>query len=57
MTLIATLCPEPEILILPEPTPGLDPLIRKEFIKVVIGAYQEPDPENRTSLVSTHHRV
>ncbi len=54
MALIAALCPEPELLILDEPTSGLDPLIRKEFIEVVIGAYQESDPENRTVLVSTH---
>lgn len=54
MALIAALCPEPELLILDEPTSGLDPLVRREFIEVVIGAYQETDPANRTVLVSTH---
>lgn len=54
VALIGALCPEPELLILDEPTSGLDPLIRREFIRTVIGAYQDGDPENRTVFVSTH---
>ncbi len=54
VALIGALCPEPELLILDEPTSGLDPLIRREFIRTVIGAYQDKDPENRTVFVSTH---
>jgi ABC-2 type transport system ATP-binding protein len=41
-------------LILDEPTSGLDPIVRREFIRTVIGAYQEGDPARRTVLVSTH---
>jgi ABC-2 type transport system ATP-binding protein len=54
MALIGALCPEPELLVLDEPTSGLDPLIRREFIRTVIGAYQDGDPEGRTVFVSTH---
>ncbi|HIG28247.1 MAG TPA: ABC transporter ATP-binding protein [Verrucomicrobiales bacterium] len=54
VALIGALCPEPELLILDEPTSGLDPLVRQEFIRTVIGAYQEGDPDNRTIFVSTH---
>ncbi len=54
VALIGALCPEPELLILDEPTSGLDPLVRREFIKTVIGAYQEGDPGKRTVFVSTH---
>ncbi|MDC0325199.1 ABC transporter ATP-binding protein [bacterium] len=54
VALIGALCPEPELLILDEPTSGLDPLIRREFIRTVIGAYQDGDPENRTVFISTH---
>ncbi len=54
VALIGALCPEPELLVLDEPTSGLDPLVRREFIRTVIGAYQEGDPERRTVFVSTH---
>jgi ABC-2 type transport system ATP-binding protein len=54
VALVGALCPEPELLILDEPTSGLDPLVRRDFIKTVIGAYQDTDPENRTVFVSTH---
>ncbi|MBI4658950.1 MAG: ABC transporter ATP-binding protein [Verrucomicrobia bacterium] len=54
VALIGALCPEPELLILDEPTSGLDPLVRREFIRTVIGAYQDADPGNRTVFVSTH---
>jgi ABC-2 type transport system ATP-binding protein len=54
VALIGALCPEPELLILDEPTSGLDPMIRREFIRTVIGAYQDGGPEPRTVFVSTH---
>jgi ABC-2 type transport system ATP-binding protein len=54
VTLIGAICAEPELLVLDEPTSGLDPLVRREFIRAVIGAYQEADPERRTVFVSTH---
>ncbi len=54
LALITAICPEPELLVLDEPTSGLDPIVRREFIKTVIGAYQEGDPGRRTIFVSTH---
>jgi ABC-2 type transport system ATP-binding protein len=54
VALIASICPEPELLLLDEPTSGLDPIVRREFIETVIGAYQESAPDQRTILVSTH---
>ncbi len=54
VALIGALCPEPELLILDEPTSGLDPIIRREFIRTIIGTYQETDPGRRTVFVSTH---
>jgi len=54
VALIGAICPEPELLVLDEPTSGLDPLVRREFIRAVIGAYQEADPGRRTVFVSTH---
>ena len=54
LALITAICPEPELLVLDEPTSGLDPIVRREFIRTVIGAYQEGDPGNRTVFVSTH---
>jgi len=54
LALVAALCPEPELLGLDEPTSGLDPIVRREFIRTVIGAYQEGDPDRRTVFVSTH---
>ncbi|MCP5523208.1 MAG: ABC transporter ATP-binding protein [Verrucomicrobiales bacterium] len=54
VALIGAICPEPELLILDEPTSGLDPLVRREFIRAVIGSFQEGDPGQRTVFVSTH---
>jgi ABC-2 type transport system ATP-binding protein len=51
--LIVAICAEPELLVLDEPTSGLDPIVRREFIRTVIGAYQEGDA-GRTVFVSTH---
>src|SRR4051812_11871101 len=53
VALIAAVCPEPDLLVLDEPTSGLDPIVRREFIRTVIGAYQEGG-EHRTIFVSTH---
>src|SRR6266481_5424819 len=50
LALIGAVCPEPELLVLEEPTSGLDPIVRREFIQTVIGAYHASDPENRTVL-------
>jgi len=54
LALIGAICPEPELLVLDEPTNGLDPIVRREFIETVIGAYQSGDPAHRTVFVSTH---
>ena len=54
LALIGAICPEPELLVLDEPTCGLDPIVRREFIETVIGAYQSGDPVRRTVFVSTH---
>ncbi len=42
-----------QFLVLVEPTSGLDPIVRREFIETVSGVYQETGPGNRTIFVST----
>jgi ABC-2 type transport system ATP-binding protein len=54
LALIIAISAEPDLLILDEPTSGLDPIVRREFIRTVIGAYQDGDPGRRTVFVSTH---
>jgi ABC-2 type transport system ATP-binding protein len=52
--LITAICAEPDLLVLDEPTSGLDPIVRRDFIRTVIGAYQDAAPGRRTVFVSTH---
>jgi ABC-2 type transport system ATP-binding protein len=54
LALISAIAPEPDLLILDEPTSGLDPIVRREFIRTVIGAYQDGGGGQRTIFVSTH---
>jgi ABC-type multidrug transport system ATPase subunit len=53
LALVTAICPEPDLLVLDEPTSGLDPIVRRDFIRTVIGAYQDGG-ESRTVFVSTH---
>ena len=53
LALVTAVCAEPDLLVLDEPTSGLDPVVRRQFIRTVIGAYQDADP-GRTVFVSTH---
>lgn len=53
LALIGAIAAEPDMLVLDEPTSGLDPLVRREFIRTVIGTYQDAMP-GRTVFVSTH---
>src|SRR2546427_4353299 len=61
LALVIAIRPEPELLILDEPTSGLDPIVRREFIRTVIGAYQDGDPGRRdrksTRLNSSHSQI
>jgi ABC-2 type transport system ATP-binding protein len=54
LALITAICAEPDLLVLDEPTSGLDPIVRREFIRTIIGAYQEGTSGQRTVFVSTH---
>ncbi len=49
--LIGALSFRPELLILDDPTSGLDPLARREFIEGIVGALAD---EGRTVFFSTH---
>lgn len=48
--LVASLISEPEILILDEPTTGLDPLMRLEFLNIL----EEENKKGTTILISSH---
>ncbi len=48
--LVAALMNDPEIIILDEPTTGLDPLMRDEFLSII----KEEHEKGKTILMSTH---
>ena len=49
--LVIALAPRPEVLILDDPTSGLDPVVRREFLEAMIANVQA---EGGTVLFSTH---
>jgi ABC-2 type transport system ATP-binding protein len=51
VSLTLALAFNPEVLILDEPTGGLDPIARRDFVEGVLAEYQEP---GRTIVVSSH---
>jgi ABC-2 type transport system ATP-binding protein len=51
LALTLALAPRPRLLILDDPTMGLDPITRKEFLNDIVVAIQE---EGRTVFFSTH---
>ncbi len=51
LALLLALAFEPDLLILDEPTGGLDPAARRNFIETILGRYQE---SGKTILVSSH---
>ena len=51
LALTLALAPRPRLLILDDPTMGLDPITRKEFLNDIVRAIQE---EGRTVFFSTH---
>lgn len=54
LALVGAIASDAELLVLDEPTSGLDPVVRREFIRTVIGAFQDSAPGRRTIFVSTH---
>ncbi len=51
LSLLLALAPRPDLLILDDPTMGLDPISRQEFLGDIVRAIQE---EGRTVFFSTH---
>jgi ABC-2 type transport system ATP-binding protein len=51
LALLLALAPNPELLILDEPTAGLDVLVRRDFLESVVALIQE---EGRTVFFSSH---
>lgn len=54
LALTCAVAADPELLVLDEPTTGLDPLVRRQFLEAVIGTFQDRNPEKKTIFVSTH---
>lgn len=54
LALTCAVASDPELLVLDEPTTGLDPMMRRQFLEAVIGAFQDRQPEKKTIFVSTH---
>ena len=50
-SLVLAMAYNPELLILDEPTGGLDPVARREFVEGVLAEYQE---EGKTIFISSH---
>ena len=51
LALLLALSFDPDVLVLDEPTGGLDPAARRHFIETILGRYQE---SGKTVLVSSH---
>jgi len=51
LALLLALSFDPDVLVLDEPTGGLDPAARRHFIETILGRYQE---DGKTILVSSH---
>jgi ABC-2 type transport system ATP-binding protein len=55
LSLLLALAQDPDVLILDEPTDGLDPIARDEFVEEVIGAvHDRGGREPRTIVISSH---
>ncbi len=52
--LATALAPRPAVLLLDEPFGGLDPLVREEVLRNVIGALDESEASVTTVLIATH---
>lgn len=51
LSLALTLAPEPELLIMDDPTLGLDPVVRRDFLESIVRVIQR---EGRTVFFSSH---
>lgn len=51
LAILLAVCFEPELLILDEPASGLDPIVRGQFLDLLLQIIQD---ENRTIIISSH---